>query len=180
MAEHMVIDDGKNLTCRATKTHPPSLFFVLYIDSNGQRQHNGQRNNRMMVDSAMEPVRCKYDASHEHLRILIIANGLLAEEGWVVIVRGIHEEADEEALTEKFSDFGIIKDVHFNLDRRTGYVKGYALIKYETRREAQLAVDDGNDTKFLGQLIQVDFAFAKGPEIESRQRRSRGRSVSPS
>lgn len=133
-------------------------------------------------------------------------NNCLAEEGWVVIVRGIHEEADEETLTEKFSDFGIIKDVHFNLDRRTGYVKvscwkqmrakvlietvgccffflvwqGYALIKYETRREAQLAVDDGNNTKFLGQLIQVDFAFAKGPEMESRPRRSRGRSVSPS
>ncbi|KAI8342426.1 hypothetical protein BC941DRAFT_448655 [Chlamydoabsidia padenii] len=123
--------------------------------------------NRIGVENSLEPVR--------------------SEEGWVIIVRGIHEEADEDALTEKFSDFGIIKDVHFNLDRRTGYVKGYALIKYETRREAQLAVDDANDTKFLGQLIQVDFAFGKGPEAvgDSRQRRSnmnnhRGRSVSPS
>ncbi|CAO3592821.1 unnamed protein product [Absidia cylindrospora] len=100
----------------------------------------------------------------------------------VVIVRGIHEEADEDALTEKFSDFGAIKDVHFNLDRRTGYVKGYALIKYETRREAQLAVDEGNDTKFLGQQIQVDFAFGKGPEdalTNRNQRRPNRRSVSP-
>jgi RNA-binding protein 8A len=57
------------------------------------------------------------------------------------------------------------------------------LIKYETRREAQLAVDEANNTKFLGQAIQVDFAFGKGPEDGTsgnrNYRRSDRRSISP-
>jgi len=91
-------------------------------------------------------------------------------EGYIIFVANVHEEAQEDDLYDIFADYGEIKQIHLNLDRRTGYVKGYSMIEYGTFKEAQAAIDNLNGHALLEQEINVDFAFTKAKGGNRRRR----------
>lgn len=92
-------------------------------------------------------------------------------EGWIILVTGINEETQEDDLHNDFGEFGEIRNLHLNLDRRTGFVKGYAFIEYENFEEAQRAISEKDGAEFLAHTINVDWAFSRGPFKRRNARR---------
>ena len=104
-------------------------------------------------------------------------------EGWIVIVTGLSEEVTYDDVQELFSDYGETSAIHLNTGRCTGGPKGYALVEFPEKSDAENAIAELDGTTFMGSPIYVDWAFKVGPKTSSAQtvvRRRRGRSSSPS
>lgn len=107
-------------------THGVLLFrFFLHIHLAGGNESGvggDQKFDRVESTTETRAARCMFSLStrstHDPEQ-----PAFPAVEGWIVMVTNVHEEATEEDVTDKFAEYGEIKNLHLNLDRRTGYVK---------------------------------------------------------
>ncbi|OWB68138.1 hypothetical protein B5S33_g3883 [[Candida] boidinii] len=76
-------------------------------------------------------------------------------------------ESTEDDILDVFEEFGSISNIHLNLDRQSGYVKGYALLEFNSLENAINAIKNLDNTELLGQTIFVDFAFTENKKTES-------------
>ena len=91
----------------------------------------------------------------------------------MIFVTGVHEEASEDDVLDKFSDFGKVRNINLNLDRQTGFAKGYALIEYALQSEAEAAVKGMNGQALLGKEVKVSYTFV-GSGTSNTSERERG------
>ncbi|KAJ2490918.1 hypothetical protein IWW37_002697 [Coemansia sp. RSA 2050] len=127
--------------------------------------------NALVVEKAAPDTEDAAMETTSELALAPVGSPQRSVEGWVIVATGVHEEAREEDLRDLFSDYGKVRNLHLNLDRQTGYVKGYALIEYALQSEAEQAISKASGKKLLGKPLTVDFAFIKDSRNTSRRSR---------
>lgn len=79
---------------------------------------------------------------------------ILSDEtyGIEIYIGNLSEDSTEEALQEKFVGNTNVKMI---MDKETEKSKGFAFIRFETKEDAEKAIEDFNETEFDGQTITV-------------------------
>ncbi|TDH66229.1 uncharacterized protein CCR75_005866 [Bremia lactucae] len=136
-----------------------------------KRTIRGRGSGSAAMDAARYPAESgvfdKLKPSRDH------STALRSVEGWLLFVTGVHEEAQEEDVMDVFGEDSQVKDLHLNLDRRSGFVKGYALVEFEHFEDAKAAMERMDGEKILGQTIHVDWAFRMEAEKRGGRRSTR-------
>lgn len=101
-------------------------------------------------------------------------------EGWSVFLRGVPQECPEDVLKDLCSDYGPVKNLRLPLDHRTGYVKGHAIVEWESWREAKEAIEGLNGLEWMGNVLEAGWAFVKAPEVYGEEHHQELRSTRPS
>lgn len=90
-----------------------------------------------------------------------------------VFVTGISRNLTEEHVQEIFSNYGKIKKLDLSKDAVSGFHRGNAIIEYETKEEAQKAIDFMGEAQVDGRIVKVSLydASKSSPSDARRDRR---------
>ncbi|MBU0576693.1 RNA-binding protein [Patescibacteria group bacterium] len=69
----------------------------------------------------------------------------------------------EEGISEIFSKYGEIVDVHLVTDQQSGRSRGIAFVRYGTAEEAANAIKGENETEIEGRALRVNVARPRQP-----------------
>ncbi|KAF1820873.1 uncharacterized protein K489DRAFT_294169, partial [Dissoconium aciculare CBS 342.82] len=91
-----------------------------------------------------------------------------------IFVGNVSFDADENALSEAFGEYGTIKAVRLPTDRDTGALKGFGYVEMSSVEEAQAAHEALQGADIAGRNIRLDFASERSNDGGDRGGRGGG------
>ncbi|OMO70468.1 hypothetical protein CCACVL1_18896 [Corchorus capsularis] len=134
-------------------------------DSDQKREHNAPSDNENQ-DQIQEG--SSKDADGKNLDPENPPSGLKDDidenlESGRLFVRNLPYTATEDELTEFFSEFGYLSEVHLVIDKDTKRSKGIAYVHYKVPESAVRALEEVDQSIFQGRLLHVMPAKPKNP-----------------
>ncbi|EKD19281.1 glycine-rich RNA-binding protein [Drepanopeziza brunnea f. sp. 'multigermtubi' MB_m1] len=77
-------------------------------------------------------------------------------------LNGLAWHTDENALRQKFEEFGAVEEAVVVKDRDTGRSRGFGFVRYGSEADAEAAITAMNNIEFDGRTIRVDKASERG------------------
>jgi len=79
-----------------------------------------------------------------------------------VILRNLPFDLKENHLRPHFAKFGNILSIDIPLNNTNNLNRGFVFIEYESKADAQKAIDAMNGQKFKGRTVALEFSLPKG------------------
>jgi len=79
-----------------------------------------------------------------------------------LFIGGLAWHTDENALRQKFEEFGTVEEAVVVKDRDTGRSRGFGFVRYGQDQDAEAAITAMNNIEFDGRTIRVDKASERG------------------
>ncbi|KAH8792722.1 RNA recognition domain-containing protein [Hyaloscypha finlandica] len=79
-----------------------------------------------------------------------------------LFIGGLAWHTDENALRQKFEEFGAVEEAVVVKDRDTGRSRGFGFVRYTQEADAEAAITAMNNIEFDGRTIRVDKASERG------------------
>ncbi|KAL7720253.1 RNA-binding protein 8A [Entamoeba marina] len=84
-------------------------------------------------------------------------------EGWVIFLSGLTEEVELNELKDMILEYGKGTKIVMPLNKRTGEPKGYALLEFKNKSEAEICIKELQDKEYKNGLLKLDWAFSINP-----------------